>query len=73
MILIKKFSFAVSPKANHKIKNISWKIPFNLAAEPRSSEAERLTFPYWLPGLDKIRTWFWENLPVLEPSLSFGK
>ncbi|MFH1714009.1 MAG: recombinase family protein [Candidatus Nealsonbacteria bacterium] len=38
--------------SNHILQNqklyFSWKIPFNLAAEPRSGEAECLTFPYWL-------------------------
>ena len=38
--------------SNHILQNqklsFSWKIPFNLAAEPRSGEAESLTFPYWL-------------------------
>ncbi|MEW5908116.1 MAG: recombinase family protein [Patescibacteria group bacterium] len=42
--------------SNHILQNqklsFSWKIPFNLAAEPRSGEAETLTFPRWLPGLD---------------------
>lgn len=37
-------------EAGNKIKNISWKIPFNFAAEPPSGEAESLTFPYWLRG-----------------------
>ena len=38
--------------SNHILQNqklsFSWKIPFNLAAEPRSGEAEILTFPHWL-------------------------
>jgi len=38
--------------SNHILQNrqliFSSKIPFNLAAEPRSDEAECLTFPYWL-------------------------
>ena len=42
--------------SNHILQNqklsFSWKIPFNLAAEPRSGEAESLTFPYWLRGLE---------------------
>ena len=42
--------------SNHILQNqklsFSWKIPFNLAAEPRSGEAESLTFPYWLRGMD---------------------
>jgi hypothetical protein len=40
--------------SNHILQNqklsFSWKIPFYLAAEPRSGEAESLTFPYWLPN-----------------------
>jgi len=45
-------------EAGNKTKNISWKIPFNFAAEPRSGEAETLTFPYWLRILKLVRTFF---------------
>ena len=49
-------TFLKNSGSNHILQNqklyFSWKIPFNLAAEPRSGEAESLTFPYWLPGLD---------------------
>jgi len=45
-------------EAGKQTQNISWKIPFNLAAEPRSGEAETLTFPYWLRILKLVRTFF---------------
>jgi len=50
--------------SNHILQNqklsFSWKIPFNLAAEPHRGEAECLTIPHWLP-----------ILPVLKLFLSF--
>ena len=45
-------TFLKSIGSNHVLQNqklfFTWKIPFNLAAGPRSGEAESLTFPYWL-------------------------
>jgi len=39
----------------------SFKFPFNLAAEPRSGEAETLTYPKVWSILEKVRTHFQEN------------
>ena len=42
-----------------------------LAAEPRSGEAqnetENLNYSSVLRGWDTVRTWFWEQFPMVEP------
>ena len=68
--------------SNHILQNqklyFSWKIPFNLAAEPRSGEAESLTNSSVCPGRDSnphgrnsqlILSQFW--LPVTAPGQIF--
>ncbi|MFH1643489.1 MAG: hypothetical protein ABH967_02565, partial [Patescibacteria group bacterium] len=48
--------------SNHILQNqkliFSFKFPFNLAAEPRSGEAETLTYPKWWTILKLARTFF---------------
>jgi len=39
----------------------SFKFPFNLAAEPRSGEAETLAYPKWWCLLEKVRTFYRQN------------
>ena len=50
---------------NHILQNqkliFSFNSPFNLAAEPRSGEAETLTYPKWRCLLDEVRTFFEQN------------
>jgi hypothetical protein len=45
------------PKQNQKLI-FSFKFPFNFVAEPRSGEAERLTYPKWWTILKLARTIF---------------
>jgi len=52
----------------------SFKFPFNLVAEPRSGEAETLTYPKWWTILKLARTIFAPRgvYPVGKRSFSFG-